>query len=627
LLAGASGDVWDVESRRRVAAFDPVPAVGLSPDGTLAVGADGTLWDAGTGQYLGRLAGRGQALAFAPDGRSLIWQAVNDEVLLLGIRPVAAHQRLGGGAAAPDLLPLEPANVVSATLLGWWGADPLLNLRLIQDAPQSQAAVLGRNPFEALTLSPDGRTVTALTAAGLDQINPASGAAVDRFAIFLNPETVTTAAYLGADLLLLKGRAGVERWDLAAQSLLQRYNLQGEGLVVSPDGRWFALRQAGNVLVVDAAAGAVKHTFRVQAGPQEYQFAPDGRTLAVATGVLVDLYDVETGQRAASLRGRAGRPFGLAFAPDGTRLYAASGDVWSLPDGAPVFEQRLDLAAARLAVSPDGRLLAGDDGSLWDTATGLRVATLPELRGPAAELLFTADGRQLLWRLADGRVYTWGVRPPAPPAARAFGARAVTVDNARLLAITDHLGRGRLLDAVWSADDGYLAVNTTANVVIYTADTLARQRAFLDAAVLAFDAQGRALVGGLNHPLQLVDVGTGAVVKDYQRTGILAAAFSPDGRQLALGGRLTPDGKFLDGVAVIDPDGLERTFSPGLGSYDRFTGFAFTPDGTTLVVSFPGVNVRGSIWLWDVANGSRVREPIRGNSLPAVISPDSKYLA
>ena len=628
LMAGASGDVWEVASRRRLAAFDPAPAVALSPDGALAVGSDGALWDAGTGQYLGRLAERARALAFTPDGRTLFWHAAGGQVSLFGIRPIAAHQRpAGAGRPSPDLLALSPTNVVSAAVLGWWGRDPVLDLRLIQDPPQPRAAAFGDSTVEAITLSPDQKTYTALVPDGLEQIDPATGAVVDRYAIFLNPDEVVDVAYVGEELLLLKGRAGVERWDLSAQTLAQRYNVQGEGLVVSPDGRWFALRQAGNVLVVEAASGEVRYRYRVQAGAQEYQFAPDSRSLAVTTGAFVEFYDLESGKLASRLRGRSGRPFGLVFAPDGARLYAASGDAWALPGGEPAYAGRLDLAATRLAVSPDGALLAGDDGSLWDTATGLRVATLPEVRGPAVELFFTADGKQLLWRLADGRVYTWAVRPPAPAAPPAFGSRAITVENAHLLAITGHLGRGRLREAVWSPGDQYLAVNTTANAVIYAGETLERRRAFLDAAVLTFDAQGRALVGGLNHPLQLVEVETGAVVKDYRRTGILAAAYSPDGRQLALGGRLTPDSPFLDGVAVIDPDGLERTFSAGLGSYTRFTGFTFTSDGQHLVVSFPGVNVRGSIWLWDVANGSRVREPIQGNSLPAAGSPDGKYLA
>ncbi|MBP7690818.1 MAG: hypothetical protein KA764_02830 [Anaerolineales bacterium] len=631
-LAASSGDVWEVATRRRLAAFDPAPGVALSPDGALAVAYDGAVWDAATGQYLGALGETARRLAFTPDGRGLVWYAsprsgAAGPVMLYGIQALAAHVKPAeAGLTAPERWPLTAANIVSATVLGWWGADAVLERRLILDPAQPQAANFGPAPLAALTLSPDARTFTALTDTGVELLDPATGALVDAYQIFLNPETVTQAAYLGADLLLLKARAGVERWNLAEQTLVQRYNVLGEGLEVSPDGRWFALRQDRDVVVVEAAGGTEAYRYRVQAGAQEYQFSPDSRSLAVTTGLFVEFYDLATGQRTAQLRGRSGRPFGIVFAPDGRRLYAASGDAWSLPDGQPLFDQRLALTTARLALSPDGALLVEDNGAVWSAVAGQRLATLANLRAPAVQLLFAADGRQLLWRTADGRVYTWAVRPPAVSAPRAFGPQAMTVDNAPLFAITRHLGRGRLRDAVWSLDERYLAVNTTENALIYAGATLEQQAAFLDAAVLTFDAQGRALIGGLNHSLQLVEVETGAVVKDYQRTGILAAAFSPDGARLALGGRLTPDAKALDGVAVIDPDGVERTFAAGPGSYTRFTGLTFTSDGAYLVVSFPGVNTRGSIWLWDVANGSRVREPITGNTLPAAVSPDDEYL-
>ncbi len=625
-LAAASGDVWDVATRRRLSAFDTGAAsVTVSPDGQLVVGADGTLWAAETGQYLGQLAARARALAFTADGRTLLWQATDGTVSVYGIRPLTAHTPpTDTGAAAPDFLPLSPANVISATVVGWWGQDPLLALRLVADPAEPLAAEFGNVTFQALTHSPDGRTVTGLFQNGIELVDPASGAVVDVYQIFLNPETIVEAAYLGQDLLVLKERAGVERWDLAAQTMTQRYNVQGRDLVVSADGRWFALRQDATVLVVDAATGEVKHQLRGQAGPQAVQFAPDSTALVVANGLFADVVNLETGRTTTRLRGRGARVYGLAFASD-KLLLAASGDAWTWPDGANAYAQKLDTAAVRLAVGANGALAFGDDGAVFDTATGGRVATLPEVRAPAEQLLSTADGRQLLWRTAAGQVYAWGVRPASPAVPPGFGASAVTVPNAALLKIQSHLGRGRLLNALWSPRDQYLAVNTTENVVVYDGATLRRLSAYLDATALTFDAQGQLLLGGEGQPLRLVNPATGQLVRAYERSGIIAAAFSPDGQRLALGGRVTPNGR-LDGLAVIDPDGLERQLTAGSGSYTAFTRLEFTADGRFLVASFPGVNTQGSIWIWDVANGSRVRQPIEGNTLPAALSPDGRFL-
>jgi WD40 repeat protein len=55
-------------------------------------------------------------------------------------------------------------------------------------------------------------------------------------------------------------------------------------------------------------------------------FAPDGRTLAVARGAAVQLWDVDTGRLLARLEGHEGKVKCVAFAPDGTRLASGSYD-------------------------------------------------------------------------------------------------------------------------------------------------------------------------------------------------------------------------------------------------------------------------------------------------------------
>jgi WD40 repeat protein len=55
-------------------------------------------------------------------------------------------------------------------------------------------------------------------------------------------------------------------------------------------------------------------------------FAPDGRTLAVASNRLVQLWDVETGSLVASLSGHAGKVMCLAYSPDGTLLASGGHD-------------------------------------------------------------------------------------------------------------------------------------------------------------------------------------------------------------------------------------------------------------------------------------------------------------
>jgi WD40 repeat protein len=453
----------------------------------------------------------------------------------------------------------------------------------------------------------------------VDFLNPASGRLLERYRIFLNPNTIQEIANLGDHLLLLKERAGVERWDLASQELVQRYDLAGAGLLTSPDGESFALLRGNRLTLVVAESGQVRGEFSLSPKLGNYAFSPDGQLLAVARGAVAELWMVGTGARAGILYGHAPQVFGLAFTPDGERLIAASGDIWEVASS----ERTATFAgsSSQLAISPRGELFVGDDGAVRDAESGARVGTLLDIRAAAANLLFTADGRQVLWHTHDGRIYAWGVRAGERTGALVVGASALTAEDASRLTLTSHLGRGRLVGALWSVDERYLAVNTTLNAVVFQAPDLRQVRAFLGSRALAFDGHGRILLGG-DQPLQLVEVSDGAMVREFGLVAISAAAFSPDGKLLAIAGAIS-DGGPRDGLAVIDlASGQLRALDQGRGRYSEAIGLEFTADGSILALSF-----HGAISLWDVDSAKQLRQPILGNTKPASLSPDGKLIA
>jgi WD40 repeat protein len=121
--------------------------------------------------------------------------------------------------------------------------------------------------------------------------------------------------------------------------------------------------------------------------------SPDGRILAVGgseesprrrfTGIL-QLWNVDTGKKLHSHRGRAERYASLAFSQDGKTLAAGQGTV-----GTP----------------------AGCDVELWDVATGQQHASLHGHTRDVDFVAFSPDGNTLVAGDQEGAVKTWEAEP------------------------------------------------------------------------------------------------------------------------------------------------------------------------------------------------------------------------
>jgi WD40 repeat protein len=153
----------------------------------------------------------------------------------------------------------------------------------------------------------------------------------------------------------------------------------------------------------------------------------------VATGAkdrVVRIFDLETGELEATLRGHDGYIEGLAFSPDGSTLASTSEDttvrLWRTADWACAGVLRGHLATVRGAIwSRDGASLAtvGLDDSLrvWDggrvasgwsdgvarvhdSETGELLAAFPDHGGSVQTVAFTQDGHGVVTGDARGTV-------------------------------------------------------------------------------------------------------------------------------------------------------------------------------------------------------------------------------
>lgn len=151
-------------------------------------------------------------------------------------------------------------------------------------------------------------------------------------------------------------------------------------------------------------------------------FSPQANLVASGRYQTVELIDPTTRAVTRKLEGLKGAVNGLVFSPDGTTLYAASGEnalegevrAWQVSDGKllrTITGHRDTIYA--LALSPDGKTLAtgsyDQQIKTWNTETGAEIKTLRGHNGAVFGLSFRPDGKILASASADRTVKLWDV--------------------------------------------------------------------------------------------------------------------------------------------------------------------------------------------------------------------------
>lgn len=410
-----------------------------------------------------------------------------------------------------------------------------------------------------------------------------------------------------------------------------------------PGGKMLAATAPGGVVTVYRVIGG-KPVQRVNHGGlvTEIAFSPNGGLLATAGpspdgGVKV--WQVGRQRPVFELAG-AGAP--VAFLADG-RLAAARASgvaVWDMQTREILHEVRG--AAGAFAISPDGTKLAATGTGLrvriWDVPTGKQLHADNDTYPDVALMVPAPNGRSL-FVLAGDRAFRWPLAGSGTTPAGTLPGIATTaaVGGGRAIVATDH---GL---AIWDRFDptAVLPANPTRTVERIGAGTRA----------LAISPDGAwAACSGADRVLHLIDLATGKVVRSQPgQHAVLALAFTPDGRNLAVLGRdgflrlrqLGRDGaddeevwklriqRGLRGTVAVSPDGklIAASSSGRLTVVDAMTGeeaftvdraledgsfqaAGFTPDSRLLITGAAGR--AGAIQLWDVASRTLVRRLTTG---------------
>lgn len=501
----------------------------------------------------------------------------------------------------------------------------------------------------ATCLSPDGTTLATLEYANekdgkenrqLRLWNVADGKEIRSLNLDKNPsrsvqflpgnKTLALVAEKGESIQLIDAVTGKEVRVFSAKA-----DADLRQVLTSPDGKLLAGVGSLQVFLWDAATGKQLRQFPREDSPKENNpfgrteqaapvaLSPDGKTLAIGSGVGFRLWDVATGTERAQPEGHRDFIATLAFSPKVGQLLTATPNapllLWETTTGKPVrafafpveAAQQMPLTPSDLmlkrnriqaAFAPDGKtvtgLIRGQPLRRWDAATG-QPLNWPTESKPLNSFAYAPDGRHLALDSQDGTIrlvhpatgkllqqFTWAA-PSAQPDNAEFkmqSAFAAFTADSRTLIVAGFSVRGNGMDA---------------GVHLFEMATGQRR--------LKFDTR--------------IDIGTTGpgdleTIASAMDMMIIRTTSSPDGRHLAAAG--------LSAIRLWDmAPGREARIFGGHGVVPWTAAFA--PGGKLLLAG----RQDGSIRVWDVATSAVLADlPAHAAGITALaFSPDGNWLA
>ncbi len=391
----------------------------------------------------------------------------------------------------------------------------------------------------------------------------------------------------------------------------------------SNDGLTKGTKKVENNITQDTTQWSLPEDAKARLGKGnivEIQYSPDGKFLAVVSGIGIWLYDVNVHQEASLFTEHTRGVDCLTFSPDGRTLASGSSDgtiiLWDRSTGTQKTLIGHTHWITSLAFSPDGKMIASDGCDrtirLWDVTSGETKYTITKESDYATMLSFTPDGGTIVSVSWDDKIGLW---------------KSITGEHKKTYALHPDCST---TGAAFSPDGKTVAIGGDANGIIYIYDieigelkmTLTGHGEHVDNLAFSLDGKTLATSSHYDETIRLWDAHTGEhrlTLTEHARY-VRGLAFSPDGKTIASGGG----------------DGTIRFWDTHTGKPKKiFTGHlqevysvAFNPNGNYIA---SGCST-GIIRIWD----ADTRQPIKtlneskdgfiALARSIVFSPDGKTL-
>jgi WD40 repeat protein/uncharacterized caspase-like protein len=401
-------------------------------------------------------------------------------------------------------------------------------------------------------------------------------------------------------------------------------------------------------------------------------FSSDGKRMVTsALDNTAKIWDVETGQLLANLKGHTDTLFMANYSPDGKKI------VTSCEDGtAKIWDANSTLLLADLIghtdkvytvkFTPDGKKIISTSADasvkIWDPVSGKLLFDLKDHTKAVWYAFFSPDGKKIITTSEDSTAKIWDIESGkllADLKGHRFEVWAAEFSPDGKKVIT---GAGDSTAKIWDAVSGNLLKDirdhkAQIGVVHFSPDGKKFVTASYDGDVKLWNAETGTIIANIKGK-EILEIKEG----DYYPDNIIAADFSPDGKKIltvcnfdssvkvwdAFTGILLQDIKkdheYVNSVS-FSGDGKKfalalayahveiRDMSTGTLSVDLKGGanfirsFTYSPDGRRMLVS----NEFGSAKLLDAENGTLIANfPGMENSKQGVsvrYSPDGKKVA